>query len=106
MLGGMKMLVIEHENLVYRNSFTVVFFLTNNPNFVLLPSSIIHFSQCLPFRKNIIMFISAHMLASVNSLFSKNFPLSTYAHYFKRDTDDDMQELARNFLLSLEPGEF
>lgn len=33
-------------------------------------------------------------------------PLSTYAHYSKRETEDDMQELARNFLLSLEPGSF
>jgi hypothetical protein len=31
-------------------------------------------------------------------------PLSTHAHYSKRETDEDMQELARNFLLSLEPG--
>jgi len=31
-------------------------------------------------------------------------PLSTHAHYSKRETDDDMQELARNFLHSLEPG--
>lgn len=29
---------------------------------------------------------------------------STYAHYTKRETDDDIQDLARNFLLSLEPG--
>jgi hypothetical protein len=33
-------------------------------------------------------------------------PLSTRAHYSKRETDEDIQELARNFLLSLEPGSF
>lgn len=31
-------------------------------------------------------------------------PLSTHAHYTKRETEDDIQDLARNFLLSLEPG--
>jgi hypothetical protein len=35
---------------------------------------------------------------------SNILPLSTHAHYSKRETNDDMQELARNFLLSLEPG--
>lgn len=33
-------------------------------------------------------------------------PASTHAHYSKRETDDDIQALARNFLLSLEPGKF
>jgi hypothetical protein len=31
-------------------------------------------------------------------------PLSTHAHYSKSETTEDMQELARSFLLSLEPG--
>ncbi len=31
-------------------------------------------------------------------------PLSTHAHYSKRETEEDMHELARNFLFSLEPG--
>lgn len=41
-----------------------------------------------------------------DSLTSNILPLSTHAHYTKREADDDIQELARNFLLSLEPGLF
>jgi hypothetical protein len=42
-------------------------------------------------------------------LFSKDClnqsaPLSTHAHYTKRDTPADIHELARDFILSLEPG--
>jgi len=31
-------------------------------------------------------------------------PLSTHAHYSKSETNEDIRELARSFLLSLEPG--
>jgi hypothetical protein len=31
-------------------------------------------------------------------------PLSTHAHYPKSETNEDIRELARSFLLSLEPG--
>lgn len=32
--------------------------------------------------------------------------LSTHAHYTKSETSNDIQDLARAFVLSLEPGEF
>jgi hypothetical protein len=31
-------------------------------------------------------------------------PLSTYAHYSKSESVEDMHEIARSFVLSLEPG--
>jgi hypothetical protein len=31
-------------------------------------------------------------------------PLSTHAHYSKSESSEDIHELARSFLLSLEPG--
>lgn len=42
-------------------------------------------------------------------LFSKDrlkqvAPLSTHAHYTKTESPADMHEIARNFILSLEPG--
>ncbi len=45
-----------------------------------------------------------HRINDDDSSTSNILPLSTHAHYSKRETNDDMQELARNFLLSLEPG--
>ena len=33
-------------------------------------------------------------------------PLSTHAHYMKAETPGDIHEIARDFVLSLEPGEF
>jgi hypothetical protein len=40
-------------------------------------------------------------------LYSKEHltPLSTHAHYTKTETSVDIQEIARDFVLSLEPGE-
>jgi hypothetical protein len=35
----------------------------------------------------------------------QSVPLSTHAHYTKSETPGDIHELARDFILSLEPGE-
>ncbi len=50
------------------------------------------------------LFLKRHMKKDEST--TTILPLSTHSHYSKRETDVDMQELARNFLLSLEPGEY
>jgi len=37
---------------------------------------------------------------------TRSAPLSTHAHYTKTETPGDIHEIARDFVLSLEPGEF
>ena len=41
-----------------------------------------------------------------NTCQTSTLPLSTHAHYSKSGSNEDMHELARNFLLSLEPGSY
>ena len=48
-----------------------------------------------------IKFVFEHDIPTKTSI----VPLSTHAHYSKTETSDDIHELARTFLLSLEPGE-
>jgi hypothetical protein len=45
----------------------------------------------------------ARFLFSKDSL-KQAIPLSTHAHYTKRDTPADIHEIARDFVFSLEPG--